>query len=238
MKRPYPLFAMRLLFAGVIFCALPVAHKLWGEPYSSESLQPLGNLFFGGVASAFYLLVCTLMQAALLPMTVAHTGLGRRALCSALMDVGCFAVLGGLLVYGGVFSEASRATTVSLASIAPDGRFLAEIVEKTDGRLDRNFFVRILDLKTGATTNIYNSPDEGPPGTERIVWSADGSRLLLVGNKFLVDELGRMPDGHQLYLLYDFTTGSLKCNASQDGRYEGFGAAELDGIDWREKVEP
>ena len=128
-------------------------------------------------------------------------------------------------------------TQVSLTSTSPDGRRRVEIVEIT-GRLDRNFFLRLRDSQSGTTTNIFHSPDEGGPGTERIIWSRDSSRLLLLGRNFLVEEQGRMPDGLQLYLLYDTKSRELKCNASQQDQYRGFSRTDIEGISWTGSIEP
>lgn len=127
-------------------------------------------------------------------------------------------------------------TRVSLKSMSPDGRTQVEIVEIT-GRLDRNFYVRLTDVQRGIATNIFYSPDEGSPSTERIVWSRDSSRLLLLGREFFVEEQGRMPDGQQLYLLYDHKSGNLRCNATQQDRYGGFNRDDLATSDWSEQIE-
>jgi hypothetical protein len=141
----------------------------------------------------------------------------------------------GVLLCAGCDSW-KEGTRVSLTSTSPDRRIRVEIVEIT-GRFDRNFFLRVSDLETGTTTNVFYSPDEGGPGTERIVWSGDSSRLLLLGREFSVEERGRMPDGEQVYLLYDTKSGNLKCNATQQHRYGGFTHAELEAIHWTDKIE-
>ena len=127
-------------------------------------------------------------------------------------------------------------TRVSLKSMSPDGLTQVEIVEIT-GRFDRNFYVRLTDVQRGIATNIFYSPDEGSPSTERIVWSRDSSRLLLLGREFFVKGQGRMQDGQQLYLLYDHKSGELKCNATQQDRYRGFNRADLVAIDWNDQIE-
>lgn len=127
-------------------------------------------------------------------------------------------------------------TSVSLSSTSPNRRARAEIVEIT-GRLDRNFFLRLTDVQSGVATNVFYSPDEGRPSTERIIWSRDSSRLLLLGREFLVEEQGRLPAGEQLYLLYDITSGELKCNASQQDQYGRFSRVDLVRIDWTDQIE-
>ena len=51
---------------------------------------------------------------------------------------------------------------------------------------------------------LYRSHDEGrPEGTERLIWSKDGTKLLLVGRHFFVKEDLFLDNGDQLYFLYD-----------------------------------
>ena len=50
---------------------------------------------------------------------------------------------------------------------------------------------------------LYHSPDEGTPyGTERLIWSRDGTKLLLVGRHFFVKDDLFLDNGDQLYFLY------------------------------------
>jgi hypothetical protein len=105
------------------------------------------------------------------------------------------------------------------------------------GRFDRNFFLRLSDLGSGNATNIFYSPDEGCPIDERIIWSRDGSRVLLVGREFCVDVNSILPDGQMLYLLYDLKSGNLKCNSNQQEKYPGFNRKDLEAIDWMESIE-
>jgi len=128
-------------------------------------------------------------------------------------------------------------TKVTMVSNSPDRRRRLEMVEIT-GRFDRNFFLRLSNLDSGAATNIFYSPDEGRSDGERIIWSRDGSRVLLVGRYFGVGTNALLPDGQILYLVYDLKSGELKCNSSQQDKYRGFTTEDLKGIDWVENIEP
>lgn len=127
-------------------------------------------------------------------------------------------------------------TKVTMTSTSPDRRSRLEMVEIT-GRMDRNFFLRLSDLGNGNTTNIFYSPDEGNPEGERIIWSRDGSRVLLTGRYFGVGTNAILPDGQILYLLYDLKSGELKCNSSQQDLFRGFNRKDVEGIDWMESIE-
>ena len=71
-------------------------------------------------------------------------------------------------------------------------------------------------MNDGNKTRIFQSPDEGLPGTERIIWRRDHSQFVIVGRNFFVDERPRIPMD-VLYLLYDIPTGKVWCNAAQAG---------------------
>lgn len=150
----------------------------------------------------------------------------------AMFTAGVF----GLLCVNGCSSE-EPTDSVSLTSRSPDGRYLVEIVE-LQGRLDRNFVLRLSDNRSGNSTEIFESPDEGcPPGTERIVWSVDGSKLLLMGENFYSLTAGREEKEEKLYLLYDLSSGEMKCNATQQNQYAGFDESDLKAIEWSTKIE-
>ncbi len=121
---------------------------------------------------------------------------------------------------------------ITLTSHSPDGACRVEWVEY-QGRLDRNFYLRLSRAGGGGPTTIFNSPDEGKPiGTERIVWSRDSSRFVLLGRHFFVGEHARRTNGEVLYLLYDLRSGNLRCNAKQQTQYPAFSADDLNGTEW------
>ena len=79
----------------------------------------------------------------------------------------------------------------------------------------RNFSIRLEDLARDEEVTIFRSPDEGgPPGTERLIWSKDGTKLLLVGRHFFVKEDLFLDNGDQLYFLHDLPTGKSWCNSA------------------------
>lgn len=94
--------------------------------------------------------------------------------------------------------------------------------------LDRNF-----DLKVDGSI-IYHSPDEGPPA-ERVIWSQDGQRFLLLGKHLLTKDGWELKDGHQLYLMYDISSRKLWCNTSQRPE-QPVPLDELRATRWSEKL--
>jgi hypothetical protein len=83
--------------------------------------------------------------------------------------------------------------------------------------IDRNFELRIENLeKPGVMRTVFRSPDEGrPEGSERVLWSGDGRRFVLVGRHFHVEPSAVLPGGEQVYLYYNVDTGETRCNGTQ-----------------------
>lgn len=125
-------------------------------------------------------------------------------------------------------SERLRPTA---SALSPHGEYGISLIERPS-LLDRNFTVELANITTGERRVIFESPDEGRPiGTERFVWSADGSRFLLLGRHFFVTD-GILGNGEQAYLMVDVPTGRVWCNASQQHDYPNFGLRELQTIEW------
>ena len=121
------------------------------------------------------------------------------------------------LFCGGMYWKFNRIReTNTLISSSPDGRTRVLLVDRrTEFQIDRNFDLRIEQPTGSPAKTIFQSPDEGLPRTERIIWSADGNSFILLGQDFNVVPEAKLSNGEQLYLKYDFTTGELKCNARQ-----------------------
>lgn len=129
-----------------------------------------------------------------------------------------------------------RNDSISLASSSPDGAYRVEIAEHSD-RLDRNFHLRLHHLAGKTVATVFDSPDEGRPvGTERIVWSRDSSRFVLIGRHFFVGDEARLTNGEAIYLLYDIKSGSIRCNATQQSKYLNFTRDDLKNSDWNADI--
>jgi hypothetical protein len=147
-----------------------------------------------------------------------------------------YATVAAVCLLAGRLSTRVLREQVTTTRLSPDELLRAVLVEYPyPGFIDRNFQVRIEEVK-GASRTIFRSPDEGrPTGSERFLWSRDGSRLVLLGKHFYVTEGVRLQNGEFLYLLYDFPTGRLWCNADQS-RAPRFGESELRGYDFGEPL--
>lgn len=121
---------------------------------------------------------------------------------------------------------------VTVTSLSPDDAHRVAVVE-LPAFFDRNFEVRLEEVGSGQVRTVFRSPDEGRPvGSERVVWSADGARFLLLGRHFYITDAGKLPSGEQAYLFMDVRSGQVWCNASQQSLYAGFGAPELRAVRW------
>ena len=129
---------------------------------------------------------------------------------------------------------------VTLTSLSPDDAVRASVVERPTF-LDRNFELRLehLGREPRKAAVIFVSPDEGrPEGSERIVWSADGSRFLLLGRHFYANAAAPRfgaDRGEVAYLMYDLPTGRLWCNAKQQRSHPPFTWDDLRSVQWREE---
>ena len=123
-------------------------------------------------------------------------------------------VAGVLATWVGVFTIAGGIPHVSVSSRSPDGTLMADIYE-TDWLVDRHFRVRLTRYWLGIIPIrrvAYRSPDEGPRGGERLLWSRDGRHLLLVGPHLFGTPDACLSSGDMLYLLVDVRTGATASN--------------------------
>jgi hypothetical protein len=120
---------------------------------------------------------------------------------------------------------------VTVTSLSPDDSLRVTMEERSDF-IDRNFSIRLEELKTGTSRIVFRSPDEGRPvGSERIIWSADGSRFLVLGRHFFATDRGQLSSGEQAYLMVDVVSGQVWCNADAASQ-ESFGIEELRANQW------
>jgi hypothetical protein len=68
---------------------------------------------------------------------------------------------------------------------------------------------------------LFVSADEGPPGSERVVWSADNQQFLLVGRNFYLARDLKVNSGESIYMLYDIPSQSIWLNAPQGAYLNG-----------------
>lgn len=155
----------------------------------------------------------------------------RRRPFSTVLCVAA-ALAGGIFL--GRMAWSHRGERVTLTSLSPDDALRVRLVELPN-RIDRNFELRLEDLRKpdGGTRTVFRSPDEGrPEGSERIVWSKDGSRFLLLGRHFYVHGNARLPSGESLYLMYEVPSGRVWCNAQQVSGVPSFSLQDVSTISW------
>jgi hypothetical protein len=110
---------------------------------------------------------------------------------------------------------------------------VAELLERLRF-IDRNFKVQLTTFRLGLVPvrrTLFVSPDEGPPGSERLLWSKDGRWLLLLGANFYGTDDACLASGDVLYLLVDTVSGTVHSNATQT-RGPRFTLGDLAGIDF------
>jgi hypothetical protein len=147
------------------------------------------------------------------------------------------AILIVFLLSGGCGTRKQSAPDTQARS--PDGRFVLTIHELT--RADYTFQVVLSETAPGqapTSTRLYSSPDEGPRGTERILWSKDGRHALIVGKQFGVRPEAVLPSSlrstqpgvssaEAAYLLYNTDTRQVWCNSSQQTNFPHFSTNEV-----------
>jgi hypothetical protein len=143
----------------------------------------------------------------------------------------------GLICCGlGWWLHSGLGERMTLSRLSPDETFRASLSERAVG-FDRNFQIRIENLVTGARITVFRSPDEGKPyGSERLIWSKDGTKLLLVGRHFFVKEDLFLDNGDQLYFLYEVPTGRSWCNSAEDTKAAPLKSILIEGIDFTEPI--
>ena len=144
----------------------------------------------------------------------------------------------GIAIMWFLFSGERDRTTVS--SLSPDDSIRARLVETSPTwALDRNFEVRLEYVKEHKTRIVFDSPDEGRPvGSERFIWSKDGTTLLLVGRHFYAAQTGPVLEtGEQAYFLYHVPSRQGWCASAQPTAWPSLTDDALRGIEFTEVVQ-
>jgi hypothetical protein len=136
----------------------------------------------------------------------------------------------GLLLAKGLAATRYQTTQVSLS---PDERYRVRILDPGISWVDRNFQIRVERMDDHREITIFQSPDEDPPpGRERIVWSQNGKRFVIVGPRFIVVGAPRKPDKEVLYLMADVESGRVWCNSNQQTAHPHFTCKDLPPMRW------
>ena len=158
----------------------------------------------------------------------------RRAF-AGLVALGSSA--GGTALGLGLASLRWRTTT---SRLSPDETMRVRLLDwGPEHKLDRNFIIRLERLVTDETETIYHSLDEpgsGHEGSERFVWSKDGTKVLLVSRHFDVREDLMLATGDQAYFLYDVTSRRSWLNSELRPNHDPITPEQLAAIDFAEPV--
>lgn len=127
---------------------------------------------------------------------------------------------------------------VTVNRLSPDETKRARLVEVSPSwYIDRNFRIVLDDLIADQSSSIFRSPDESRKiGTERLIWSKDGTKLLLVGRHFFVKDEVFLDNGDLLYFLYDLPSGQSWCNADFPTHLPPLKAETIAGVEFTEPV--
>ena len=158
-----------------------------------------------------------------------------RRVFGALIAIGAGA--GGFALGLWVASFGHR-TTTSLMS--PDETMRVRLVDfGPEFKLDRNFTIKLERRATGMVETVYHSYDEpgnGHEGSERFLWSKDGTKVLLVSRHLDVREDLFLDNGDQAYWLYDVAIGQTWSNSALRRDLDPLTAEQLAGIEFTEPV--
>ncbi len=148
--------------------------------------------------------------------------------------------LAGLVGFGmGMLCQmVSAGRTTTTTRLSPDETLRARLVEVSPTwSIDRNFRIDLESLIDGTTKTIFHSPDEGrPAGSERLIWSKDGKRLLVVGRHCYVKDDLFLDNGDQLYFLHDIPSGKSWLNSDGNSDLPPLRAGTIEGIEFTEPV--
>jgi hypothetical protein len=115
-------------------------------------------------------------------------------------------------------------------SNSPNGKYQIAVYQ-TARFIDRNFDITLLDQHTGRKETIYRSNDQSPTiKSERFLWSADSSKVVLLGDSYYVDPGSELPNGETVFLMYDLVLKHLFCNADYANDYERIPADKVTQI--------
>ncbi|HNH82830.1 MAG TPA: hypothetical protein PL157_10700 [Acidobacteriota bacterium] len=112
----------------------------------------------------------------------------------------------GLLIYS------QFAYTIDHSFLSPAGHWRAKLVDYKQA--DHKIEIKLEDTTHHQPAKMIYAVDELPSfANERILWSKDETKLLVVGRGCSVpNDCSKLATGEGLYLLYDIPTGTTRCN--------------------------
>ncbi len=153
--------------------------------------------------------------------------------------------LAGMALVLGLMVRWVAEERVTTCRLSPDDTYRVWLVDlHVNFQLDRNFSIRLERLgqfkprqAREITTLLRSSADEGKPeGSERFIWSKDGTKILLVGRHFYVRHDLMLDNGDQVYFLHNLKSGQSWINAENETRLLPLTPSQLAGIEFTEPV--
>jgi hypothetical protein len=132
---------------------------------------------------------------------------------------------------------------VTTSRLSPDDKRVVYLVDFFSNLhpvpYDRDFEIQLQEGGGQNAKVIYRSPDESwPAGSERFLWSKDGTRFILLGRHFVLEERHRLSTGEFLYFMYDVPSQKAWSNSDQQIALPHFSVADLAGYDFGEELQP
>jgi hypothetical protein len=158
-----------------------------------------------------------------------------------------FLIVGALAVAGLVgfllgrwsptfFGQGEFRTTIT--RLSPDETALAELAGTAWPSQPYRIVVIQLQAPLGNDPRtLYTSREQGlPAGTERLIWSRDGTMLLVVGRHFFVKEDLFLDNGDQLFFLHHLPSGRSWSNETGEDKVPPLTAEQVKGVEFTEPV--
>ena len=147
-------------------------------------------------------------------------------------------LIGFLLGFGSqsLFGEGEFRTTIT--RLTPDEKARALLAGTDWPSQPYRIVVIRLEAPLGQEPRtLYKSREQGlPAGTERLIWSRDGTWLLVVGRHFFVNEDLFLENGDQLFFLHHQPTGRSWSNETGEKDVPPLTPEQIQGIEFTEPV--
>ena len=150
-------------------------------------------------------------------------------------------LIGFLLGFGSrsnwsLFGEGEFRTTIT--RLSPDEKARASLAGTAWPSQPYRMVQIQLEAPLGSDPRtLFTSGEQGlPAGTERLIWSRDGTWLLVVGRHFFVHADLFLDNGDQLFFLHHLPSGRSWSNETGEKNIPLLTAEQVRGVEWTEPV--
>jgi hypothetical protein len=143
------------------------------------------------------------------------------------------------LIVAFVLPACSGGERTTAFSLSPDHSHRVRLVEVSSSFSgDKQNQIKLEDMASKNVAILFSWPDEGrPKGSERFLWSKDGTWFLLLGRQFILENPIVVNTLDEAYFLYHLRTRRAWCHSSQQTTYPHFTRAMLEAIPFTEPLE-